>query len=64
MAARAIWLGLCLWPAALVATPAQAGMVAQGRCAARGHDTGGLGLFGGRANFQSVCRLLGFQGGA
>lgn len=58
MAARAWWLGVCLWTAALlVPAPAQAGMVVQGRCAACGYDTGALSLFGGRANFQSVCRF-------
>lgn len=55
MKSKASWLGLCLLAAALLAAPAQAGMVVKGHCAACGYDTGGLSLFGGRANFQSVC---------
>lgn len=57
MAIRASLWGLCLLAAALWAGAAQAGMVVQGRCAACGFDTGALSLFGGRANFQSVCRF-------
>ncbi|MFH1034410.1 MAG: hypothetical protein V1806_07875 [Pseudomonadota bacterium] len=57
MNGKTLMAGMCLWAALLLAPAAWAGMVLEGRCVACGYATGGLALFGGRADFQRNCRF-------
>jgi hypothetical protein len=57
MPQKALGLVLGLLAMILLAQAAGAGTVVEGRCASCGYSTGGLPLFGGRADFQHNCRF-------